>query len=197
MENKLCYLVDIIENNEKCVLLKVKDNKKLDLIKLGCFDGNEDLLRLTKGKKHTCTIFRKDNTSFSWDWGEGGFTLVSDNTRKKGHLIEECIKEDFDIYIGSKDDKIKESLFITSMNDTLNRKHQIKFMYWNKKDNNICTHKDGEFYKYFRTISDGLEHFESLGYNFEYQDTYQAKTGCYVEMYQMEREKVLDNGMEI
>ena len=52
MNNKLCYMVDIIENNENCVVLEVKDNKKMDLIKLGCFDGDEELIRLTKGKKH-------------------------------------------------------------------------------------------------------------------------------------------------
>ena len=33
MKNKLCYLVNIIENNENCVILKVKDDKKLELIK--------------------------------------------------------------------------------------------------------------------------------------------------------------------
>ena len=56
MKNKLCYLVDIIENNENCVILKVKDDKKLELIKLGYFDGNEEMIRLTKGKDHTCKI---------------------------------------------------------------------------------------------------------------------------------------------
>jgi len=57
MKNKLCYLVDIIENNEECVILKVKDNKTLDLIKLGYFDGNEELIRLTKGELHVISFF--------------------------------------------------------------------------------------------------------------------------------------------
>lgn len=64
MKNKLCYLVDIIENNENCVILKVKDNKNLELIKLGYFDGNEEMMRLTKGKDHTCTIFKKIKNHF-------------------------------------------------------------------------------------------------------------------------------------
>lgn len=32
MKNKLCYLVDIVENNENCVILQVKDNKRLNLL---------------------------------------------------------------------------------------------------------------------------------------------------------------------
>lgn len=105
MKNKLCYLVDIVENNENCVILQVKDNKRLELIKLGCFDGNEELMRLTKGKNHTCTVFPKSGNPFSWKWGEGGYTLVSDRLSTMGKLIEACITEDFDIYIG--EDKIK------------------------------------------------------------------------------------------
>ena len=96
---KLCDLVEIEENNMDCVLLKVKDNSIMDLIKLGCFEGDEKLIRITKGSNHTITIFN-DKGNYSWDYGTSGYTLVSKSMHKKRDLIAECIENDFDIYIG-------------------------------------------------------------------------------------------------
>lgn len=96
---KLYDLVELLENNEECVVLKVKDNSQLKLICLGYFSGNETMFRLTKGENHTCTVFRDNGKSFSWKWGISGFTLVSDSTRKCGKLIQQCITDDFGIRI--------------------------------------------------------------------------------------------------
>ena len=124
---KLWNLVDIIDNNIDCVVLKVKDDARLDLIKLGYFTGNEDIIRLTKGENHTCSIFSKDGGNFNWYWGKSGYTLVSDEMKKKGKLIEECITEDFDIYIGDNIDNIKNSLYIHSLDDVKTAQHFIEF----------------------------------------------------------------------
>lgn len=93
---KLYDCVELVANNDACVILKVKPEKTMDLICLGCFDGTETLLRLTKGETHTCTVWRGEK-SFSWHWGLGGYTLVSDNTNKKGKMIQKCIENDFHI----------------------------------------------------------------------------------------------------
>ena len=65
---KLCDLVEIEENNENCVILKIKENAKLDLIKLGCFEGNETMIRITKGADNRFTIFTNES-SYSWYYG--------------------------------------------------------------------------------------------------------------------------------
>lgn len=192
---KLCDLVNIEENNLECVILKVKDNAKLDLIKLGCFDGDEEYLRLTKGEDHTCTIFKKNGTNFNWHWGTNGYTLVSDKTSKMGKLIEECITEDFDIYIGKNIKKINETLYIRSLDDVAEAHHNIKIMYWNKKDNNICVHKDDEYYKHFSSVDSVKEHFINLGYELEHNSNSIAKTGCIVEEYTINKE--INNDYEI
>ena len=196
MKEKLCYLVDIIENNENCVVLKIKDNKEMDLIKLGCFDGDERLIRLTKGADHTCTIFYKDNREpFSWYWGASGYTLVSDNVSKMGKLVENSITEDFDIYIGDNDSKIKESLYIKSLDDAKNNKHTIEIMYF-KNDNNVVVHKDNEFYKRFSDVNTAIKHFQDLNYNVDYKNKYIAGTGCIVEEYNIQKNKELLNCQE-
>lgn len=192
---KLCNLVEIEENNKECVILKVKDNVKIDLIKLGCFNGDEEYIRLTKGSDHTCTIFRKNGTHFDWHWGIKGYTLVNDKVSSMGKLIQECIEEDFDIYIGENIKKINETLYIRSLNDVKDAHHNIKIMYWNNKDNNICVHKDNEYYKHFNSINSVKEHFIDLGYELKHKSDSIAKTGCIVEEYIIN--KVISNDYEI
>ena len=54
---KLFDLVELISNTEDAVVLKVKPGSEVDLICLGCFNGDETMLRLTKGKTITCTVW--------------------------------------------------------------------------------------------------------------------------------------------
>ena len=84
---KLGHLVDVVVNNEECVVLKVKEGKEIDLIATGCFNGDETMLRLTKGANHTATVFR-GKESFSWNWGVSGYTMVSDQISKRGDREE-------------------------------------------------------------------------------------------------------------
>lgn len=192
MKNKLCHLVDIIENNEDCVILKVKDNKILDLIKLGCFDGNEELIRLTKGKNHTCTIFKTNESSFSWEWGMSGYTLVTDKVSAMGKLIESCITEDFDIYIGEDKNKVRETMNIMFLDDSSNSSHFIEMMYW-KNGNDVSVHKDSSFYKSFQNVADAKKHFEDLNYEINFKNKYIAETGCIIEEYDISKSKELDD----
>lgn len=94
---KLKDMVELVENNDNCVVLKVKDGHELDLICTGCFNGNETMFRLTKGRTVTCTIYRNNGQAFSWEWGAGGFTLVTDAIKRKGTMIQNCIEKDFGI----------------------------------------------------------------------------------------------------
>lgn len=94
---KLKDMVELAVNNDDCVVLKVKDGQEMNLISLGYFNGDETMMRLTKGKDVICTVFRKDGKRFSWNWGISGYTLVSDQVRLQGRLIQNCIEQDFGI----------------------------------------------------------------------------------------------------
>lgn len=65
-------LVEIYENNENCVVVKFIGNT-LDLIKFGCFRGNETYYTVTKSKDYrgdTLMILRRaDGTVSSWYYG--------------------------------------------------------------------------------------------------------------------------------
>lgn len=94
---KLKDMVELAVDNQDCVVLKVKDGQEMNLISLGCFNGDETMMRLTKGKNVTCTLFRQGGKSFSWHWGIDGYTLVSDQVWRMGRLIQSCIENDFGI----------------------------------------------------------------------------------------------------
>ncbi len=181
---KLVNYVKIVENNEECVILEVVGTP-LDLIRLGCFNGDEKLLRLTKGKKHTCTVWKADGTNYSWFWGAGGHTLVSDQMAKRGRLIQECIEQDFEIYIGDNKRKVQETLHIRFLDDVKHTHHEIELMYFHSDD--VCCHIDGEYFKHFKSVDDGIRHFQNRGYIVCYKKSETAVTGCTVKHYYIER----------
>lgn len=95
---RLSELVTVEANNEACVVLKVKEGKAMELITLGCFDGDETMFRVTKGSNHTATIWRGEE-SFSWEWGMNGYTLVSDKVAEEQKAICRCIRNELGIDI--------------------------------------------------------------------------------------------------
>ena len=63
--NKLTKLVTIIHNDSDSVIIKVKKNKRMELIKTAFFNGDEDMIRVTKtkesvGEHNTYTFFLTD-----------------------------------------------------------------------------------------------------------------------------------------
>jgi len=74
-------------NNSDCVVLKVNEGAEMELIRLGCFNGDETMFRITKGMNMTYTVFKKDGKHYSWEPG----TLVSDAMSKRARMIQECV----------------------------------------------------------------------------------------------------------
>lgn len=168
---KLHELVELVSNTEDAVVLKVKPNSEMDLICLGCFNGDETMFRLTKGKSTTCTVWTKSDSHYSWFWGESGYTLVSDTMRKKGHMILECVEDYFDIVVlGS-----RESI-ITNLRELKERKTEHIIQLWTRGSMGCGCRKDSEFYRSFNTIEEAKEHFIELGYILSLQKT--APNAC-------------------
>lgn len=94
---RLCELVDVAVNNEACVVFKPKKDTRMDLISLGCFRGDEEMIRMTKGRTPEITVFYQDGKSFSYHFGEGSTTVISDNMQKQREMIRECAILDFGI----------------------------------------------------------------------------------------------------
>lgn len=166
---KLKDYVELIENNKDCVILKVKDGSKLGLISLGYFNGNEDLIRLTKGEQRTCTVFYADGTNFSWYWGKNSTLLVSDAVQKKGRLIEECLMMDFDINII---DKIEDTLYIKNYKSSEGKKQTFNLIYTNFSSATTL-HRNGVYLTTFKNYEEAenyvykiLDDIDDKGFGF-------------------------------
>lgn len=161
MGKKLSQMVTIMENNEQCVVLKVKKNQFANLVSLGCFDGDETMFRLTKGSDHTCTVWHgPDNKHYEWHWGDSGYTLVTDSMRNRGHLIQNCISDELGIYIGSDRNKIRQTLY--KRKPTEKKTEKFVAMWWNGH-NGRTVHRNGEFWKGFSSENDFVSYIQGIG----------------------------------
>ena len=94
---RLADCIEVITNNEDCVVLKVKENKRMDLIAMGYFSGNEEMIRMTKdNSNNSYTIWSNNGKACNWD----NRTLVSDSLGKLQTIIAKCIHHDLGIYMG-------------------------------------------------------------------------------------------------
>ncbi len=177
---RLGGLVELAENNMECVVLKVKEGARMQLICLGCFNGDEEMFRLTKGGSHTCTVFYKDGRTSSWHWGADGYTLVSGQTRRCGELVQGCIEDDFGIYIGDGWKEREDTLHIRTLEDAKGREEHYRLMWW-KEYGDICIHRNGCFNRHM----DGLENAlawvgEVIAIREETEVCQSPDTGCYI-----------------
>lgn len=159
---KLFDLVELVSNTEDAAVLKVKPGSEMDLICLGCFNGDETMFRLTKGTNHTCTVWKKNGNHYSWNWGDGGHTLVTDQLTKQGHMIKQCLEGDFDILIYSRSkEKIRNDI-----RRPADAEHLHTIVLWSnaRPDKDCGCRKDDEFYRFFDTVDQAFEHFKGLRY---------------------------------
>ena len=163
---KLHELVELVSNTEEAVVLKVKDGCQMDLICLGCFNGDESVLRLNKGRSITCTIWTTKGTHYSWEWGDGGHTLVTENMTKKGRMIQQCVEDYFDILVYGYKESIREDMRKPSDISI----HHLQ-LWENAGPGHDCgCRKDNEFYRFFPSLAAALQHFEDLGYEVVFQN---------------------------
>lgn len=173
---RLVDYVELVENNMECVVLKIKPDSKTGLICLGCFSGNEIMIRLTKGNVQTCTLFFENGRSFSWYWGRGGHTIVTPQTAKCGKMIQSCIEEDFDVCIKGTEVEIKDTLYIRNAGDSKGRQQVYKLM-WTYGE--IYIQKNGSYLTTIKDLDGAKDYvYGRVNVTDEYQ--YQAENGCNV-----------------
>ncbi len=174
---KLCDIVEIQENNNSSILLKVKENKKVELISLG-LDPTLDFIYLSKGKNHTMKLIYTDNNVTSFDFGEGGYTLISNDLKNQKDLILNCITDDFCItYDGNLKDFQKTNC-IYSLKDKANLEFNFK-LFWFDNSNYISVHRDNTFFKSFGTLQEAKKYvYDNYNVYKEHDLKLSEQTGC-------------------
>ena len=153
---ELYQLVTLVSNTEDAVVLKVNKGAEMDLICLGCFNGDETMFRLTKGNNHSCTVWTKDGNHYSWEWGDSGYTLVSNDMRKRGHMIKRAIEDGFDILVYGSKESIRKDMRLN--------KSEHKIVLWTIGPTDCGCRKDDEFFRHFGSIDEAKAHFRKIGY---------------------------------
>ena len=75
-------IFNVILNDKDKVILKVIAEDTLTIAMHPYINGDMDYITVTKGGKHILTIINKNGKTWSFSWGIGGYTLISDNTEK-------------------------------------------------------------------------------------------------------------------
>ena len=88
LTKEFAKLVDL-ETCPTCVILTVrKDCPPISLIRLGCFDGDETMIRLAKDSEQTITIFTKTG---HWSWGAN--TMCAESMSQQRRIIQDYVKD--------------------------------------------------------------------------------------------------------
>ena len=94
---RLADCIEVITNNNNCVMLKIKEDKRMDLIATGYFNGDEEMIQMTKDNdNNSYTIWSNNGKAFNWN----NRTLKSNDLRKLQKTIAKCIHHDLGIYMG-------------------------------------------------------------------------------------------------
>lgn len=188
--------VELVENNERCVILEVKPGCEMDLIRLGCFNGNEKMFRLTKGDNHTLTVFTNDAKSYNFGFGNSGYTLISDELRQQKKLIVDCIKLDYAIIVENDSNcKISDSLGMRNPQDI---ERHLSLAGWPQSHMNIRV--NGQFLANER-VENVEKWCKDRGYNMELSPKWGRSpvTNCYINegrLIPIEKERHLDDKLK-
>lgn len=170
-----------IINNEECAVIKIDDGHRLDLIALGCFTGDEEMYRITKGGHHTITEFRTNGTSYSWEFGSKGTTMVSDCMNQKRCKVMDCLELDLGIAMDSKNADIKEAPFRES---DITGEHTLKVMEMSSNCNCAVRVDDVFFRSVKGSIDNVIELFAIHGWEWTQKNEYQCETGARPYIYE-------------
>ena len=68
----------IVQNTPEIIVLKVRPLTNFDVAMNPYLGTDYDYISVTKGENHILTVVKKDGKSFSFNWGIGGHTLISE-----------------------------------------------------------------------------------------------------------------------
>lgn len=152
---KLAELVTIAANNETCVVLQVfPGTTPLDLIALGCFTGEETMIRVTKRNPMAVTLFRHIDHGKIY----GNFQITKEDNKERPsrtdailfQVVSECLEDDFGIPLSGTCEEILAGCSIRSASDHVGQSVEYRIgetaagTYLRKNDRYLRTYPDFE-----------------------------------------------------
>lgn len=79
MAYDLSKVMKIVDRNSDRVVIEVSSDDPLTTAMYPFIPGNTAYITVTLGENHVLTVIKKDNSTFSFYWGIGGYTLISES----------------------------------------------------------------------------------------------------------------------
>ena len=184
--NKLSKIVEILNNDEDTVILKVKDNKKIDLLSIGCFNGTEDMIVVSKHTNlHDGLAFRlvyKDGTTFSFTDN----TLITSNIKAMKRIILDTVIYDFGIPVEDLTyvDLLKQFSDIKCLEDDLNASYTFELAGF--ENDFMVLRKNGAFMDHI-SFNDAIDYLSGRYRILSIVHSNSNQTGC--DIYTIKTEK--------
>ena len=138
MEN-LGHIFQFVKATPSQVTLKVTHNDDpLTIADFPFVNSKMAYITVTKGKNHTLTVINKDGTTWSFDWGERGHTLISASTEQLKKAVIDYVENYMHILLDWEDQRITEAVIYFNSNfgkwQLTIRGHRGGYAYWWSKD---------------------------------------------------------------
>lgn len=85
-------VLELVKETPEQVILKVNINDPLTAAENSWLNGQWDYITITRGNNHIMRFIRKDLSSFSIQWGDGGCTCISDGLRETKKKIVDFVQ---------------------------------------------------------------------------------------------------------
>ena len=102
-------IYSLVSREPKTIVVKVKDVNNLTIAKNPFINAQMDYLSITRGEHKVLTVIHKDGSTFSFGWGGGSHTIVSDELIQLKQSIEDFIEKQCLIPLEWDDGEISDS----------------------------------------------------------------------------------------
>ena len=103
---------ELVSRQPNQVVIKVNADDNLVVAMNPYINKEMDYITVTRGSNHTLTVIRKNGTTWSFDWGDGGYTLIGDSTKRLKNEVIKFIEYECNIPLEWDDGKVtKASIF--------------------------------------------------------------------------------------
>lgn len=84
------FKIEEVTNNQVIVEVSAKD--PLTVARYPFLNSQMKYITITRGGQHICTVVNENGTTWSWEFGDRGYTLVSDSVEELEKNLLEFIK---------------------------------------------------------------------------------------------------------
>lgn len=98
MAYNLNKIFSIVSVDKDKVIIEVLADTPLKVAMFPFVSASYNYITVTRGRKHILTVIKKDGCTFSFEFGDGGYTLISDSLEELKKYVLKFI-EDNDILI--------------------------------------------------------------------------------------------------